>query len=253
MLKIGRGICSERVCKRFTSLFSVWMVWLDQLFFTPDSLDRSPPTACCNALLVAAIWLATQDSKHTCCHTPAAPSSTSTPSRQHCKTKPNQTKPNDRQKKRKKNHRRKKKRECLAMKKNFALSRSLSLSLSLARDPRKRGAVSASPVSRAPPANRNKEDNGRAGALGRNRNGKERKNQPRKLNGDPNEWIWMNFVPKKNIQKLLGCPHVGSRYVGTSYVPTTYMDGWTSNIPSLKGVHSSLCFIYFICLRLCGP
>lgn len=94
---------------------------LDQLFFTPDSLDRSPPTACCNASLVAAIWLATQDSKRTCCHTPAAPSSTSTPSRQHCKTKPK-----ERKKKRKKNHR-KKKRECLAMKKIFALSRSLCL------------------------------------------------------------------------------------------------------------------------------
>lgn len=105
---------------------------LDQLFFTPDSLDRSPPTTCCTASLVAAIWLATQDSKRTCCHTPAAPSSTSTPSRQHCKTKPN-----DRKKKGKKiTEKKKRERECLAMKKNFALS------VSLARDPRKRGAVS---------------------------------------------------------------------------------------------------------------
>jgi hypothetical protein len=80
---------------------------LDQLVFTPDSLDRSPPTACCNASLVAAIWLATQDSKRTCCHTPAAPSSTTTPSRQHCKTKPNQT--TEKKKKEKKSQ--KKKRE----------------------------------------------------------------------------------------------------------------------------------------------
>ncbi len=154
---------------------------LDQLFFTPDSLDRSPPTACCNASLVAAIWLATQDSKHTCCHTPAAPSSTSTPSRRHCKTKPNQTK-RPKTKRKKKSQKRKRERVCLAMKKFFALSRSL------ARDPRKRGAVSTSPVSRAPPpANRNKEGNGLVGALRRNRNGKERKNQPWKLNGDPNQ------------------------------------------------------------------
>ncbi len=152
---------------------------LDQRFFTPDSLDRSPPKACCNASLVAAIWLATQDSKRTCCHTPAAPSSTSTPSRQHCKTKPK-----ERKKKRKKNHRKKKERMS-SYEEKFC---SLSISLSLARDPRKRGAVSASPVSRAPPpANRNKEDNGRVGALRRNRNGKERKNQPWKRNGDPNQ------------------------------------------------------------------
>jgi hypothetical protein len=123
------------------------------------------------------------------------------------------------------------------MKKNFALSRSLALSVSLARDPRKRGAVSAaSPVSRAPPANRNKEDNGRVGALRRNRNGKERKNQPWQLNGDPNQWMNLDELCPKKHPKLLGCPHVGSRYVGTSYVPTTYMDEWTSNIPSLKGV-----------------
>jgi hypothetical protein len=57
-------------------------------------------------------------------------------------TKPNQTTEN---KKEKKSQKRKKERECLSMKKFFALSRSL------ARDPRKRGAVSASPVSRAPP------------------------------------------------------------------------------------------------------
>jgi hypothetical protein len=77
-----------------------------------------------------------------------------------------------------------------------------SLSRSLARDPMKKGAVSASPVSRAPPANRNKEDNGRVGALRRNRNGKERTHQPWKLNGDPNEWIWMNFVTKKTSKNF---------------------------------------------------
>lgn len=97
---------------------------LFQLFFTPDSLDRSPPKACCNASLVAAIWLATQDSKRTCCHTPAAPSSTSTPSRRHCKTKPNQTKrPKT---KRKKNHRKEKKRESVYLWRNFLLSLDLS-------------------------------------------------------------------------------------------------------------------------------
>jgi hypothetical protein len=107
------------------------------------------------------------------------------------------------------------------MKKKFALSRSL------ARDPRKRGAVSASPVSRAPPANQNKGDNGRVGALRRNRNGKERKNQPcGSLTVIRTEPMNLDELSPKT-SKTSRMSHLGTRYVGTSYLPTylpTYMD-----------------------------
>ncbi len=95
--------------------------------------------------------------------------------------KPNQTKPNDRKQKGKKITEKKKRERVSIYEEIFC-----SLSISRTGSKEERSSVCVSSLPRPTPANRNKEDNGRVGALRRNRNGKERKNQPWKFNGDPN-------------------------------------------------------------------